>query len=217
MSLGLVKLSDLLHLMFPDLPGAGDAIILNYLQDAARRFCGDTESLIETLPAINIVASQQDYQLSPTLNGEIIRVKDVRVNTTEGVTAGQLGSSKYTSQYDFTPSTGVLRLKYAPAESVTGGLVVDVSIIVKHKTNEVPAWWLNRYERGIIAGAKKSLQEMTDKPWSNAASAQANSMIYNQMVGRAKNDVEAGYKTLAPRINLDACTDKVNRRLWGNW
>jgi hypothetical protein len=215
MSYGLVTLTDFLPALVPRLSGCERVLILQVVRDTVRSFCLDTESLTETLPEINVVKDQKEYALDSTLAVEIHRVLEVRLNTTEGVTSGATGSPLWRAQYDFHPATGLLKLNFGPESTVALGLEVDVVLVTRSGTNEVPAWWLNRYEDAIKAGTLHELQRMSRKPWSDPEQALLNRQIYDCMVGRAKNDVMSGYKTLTPRINLNACVDKVNGEMWG--
>jgi hypothetical protein len=217
MSYGLVTLTDFLPALVPRLPGCERVLILQVIKDTVRSFCLDTESLTETLPELNVVKDQKEYALDSTLAAEIHRVLEVRLNTTEGVTSGAAGAPLWMARYDYHPATGVLKLNFKPESTVALGLEVDVVLVTRSGTDEVPAWWLNRNEDAIKAGTLYELQRMGRKPWSDPDQAVFNQRIYDAMVGRAKNDVMSGYKTLAPRINLNACVDKVNGEMWGHW
>jgi len=215
MNFGMVKLSDFFAELMPRLPGCGTDTILTYLSSVCRQFSGDTESLFESLPSINIVADQRDYAIAPTINGEIIRVKDVRINTAEGIAANQKGTSLSLNQYEYSPRTGLLTLLNPTAVAVTSGLEVDVSVFIKSGTMEVPTWWMNLYENGLKSGCLYEIQRIPNRAYSDPAQAQANQRTYNVMVARARNDVENQYKAVVPRINLNACTDRVGSSMWG--
>lgn len=217
MSYGLVKFKDFLNFLIPHLPGCGDGTALLYLRSTARKFCADTESLIETLPSIDIVANQSVYAIASTLSAEIKRIKDVRLNNAEGIAAGKPGVSQRLDRFDYDPSTGNLTLTYAPDTAITDGLEVDISIVPEIGTNELPTWWMNRYNDGLIAGTLADLQGMKGMPWTNPGMAQSNKSTYLNYVGRAKNDVLSKYKALMPRVNLsDLVENSTFRPTWGH-
>lgn len=189
--------SDLIDMMLVELPGCPAALLTQHLQQAARKFCIDTEAYLEELAAIDLVAEDVTYTLTPAHTGcEIRRIKEVWIRTEEDVDDDLDGTLQAFDKYEFEPQTNVLTLddSIEPQEAVTDGLVVKV-VLVPFLKSDIAATavsddFLNVWAEPIMARALFTLKRMSRKSWSDPQGAMVNLQEYNDGVTRAKQEVE---------------------------
>lgn len=200
------KVSALYPLMYTELTGdCPEPLMLQHLQSALRLFCNRTKAWIETLPSIDLVEDQDDYALVSTWTARVDQVREVRINTEDGVDAGLKGSKLDEASWDYDPSTEKVTLAQAPTADVTDGLEVDVAIVPELYVDNVASWFMNRYAEDIVAGAMVTLLRMPDKDWSKAPETGALIARYEKSwlggIGRAKSAKAKGYKRIIPSLS----------------
>jgi hypothetical protein len=192
--------SDLLAHIMVDLPKCPTVLALQHLQQSARKFCEKSEAWQVKLDAINLVAEQVDYTLTPEFNAEIRRIAEVWIRTDSDVTDGLDGKLLDFDKYDFEPIGSVLTLadSVEPSAAVTDGLVVKV-VLVPNLTTDVDtldvqggitATFLNYWAESIMAGAKYTLMRFTSRPWSDPRAAMMYLNDFNAGVSKAKTEIE---------------------------
>lgn len=194
MSTNISGYSDLLPYMAVDLPGnPAQAVMLNALRRAGRDFCETTEAWLIELDPINLVADQKSYTITIPNSATIYRIDEVRLNTEDGVDAGNDAIKQDSSTYEFIqPST--LKFKTAPAASVTDGLEVDVIIVPPIDFQEdFDEWFMERWHEAILDGAMYLMLMQVKKPWSNPAGAAEYKMRFRTAMNRAKAERSKKY------------------------
>jgi len=190
----------ILNLLLSDVPGCSNTFATQHLQQAARKFCEDTEAWREKLPAISLVAEDVTYTLTPSYDCEIRRILEVWIRTSTDVTDGLDGTLQDYDKYEYEPEGSVLTLDdtIEPQEAVTSGLVVKV-VLVPYLVTDVDSLavqggisptFLNYWAEPILAYAKYSLMLLQKKAWSNPQLAAVCLRDYNTGVSRAKTEVE---------------------------
>jgi hypothetical protein len=190
----------LLNLLLPDVPGCPNVLAIQHLQQAARKFCEKTEAWRETLPAIDLVAEDVTYTLTPSYDCEIRRILEVWIRSEEDVDDGLDGTLQAYDKYEYEPEGSVLTLDdtIEPQEAVTDGLVVKV-VLVPYLVTDVDSdavqggispTFLNYWAEPILAYAKYSLMLMPKKTWSNPQLATVFLNDYNTGVSRALTEVD---------------------------
>lgn len=190
----------LLNLLLPEVPGCPNVLALQHLQQAARKFCEQSEAWREKLPAIDLVAEDVTYTLTPSYDCEIRRVLEVWIRTEEDVDNDNDGTLQKYDKYEFEPEGSVLTLDdtIEPQEAVTDGLVVKV-VLVPYLVTDVDSLatqggisptFLNYWAETILAFAKYSLMRLPKKEWSNPQLAVMYLNDYKAGVSRAKTEVD---------------------------
>lgn len=187
-------------LIVHEVPGCPNVMVLQYLQQAARDFCIETEAWQEELAAIDLVEDTLAYTLVVEYDAEVRRILEVHIRTEEEVTDGADGSLQNYDKYEFTPPTTLtLDDSIEPQEDVTDGLVVKVVLVpqlfedVDSITVQagISATFLNLWAEPIIGRAKWLLKRMSGKTWSDPQGAAIGMADYWKGVTAAKQEVEA--------------------------
>jgi len=192
--------NDLLNLVLPEVPGCPSALAVQHLQMAARQFCADTEAWREKLEAIDLVANDVTYTLTPAYDAEIRRIADVWIRTAADVTAGDDGTLLTYDQYEYDPTGSVLTLddSIEPQLAVTDGLVVKVVLVPNLVTNVdsiatqggISATFLNYWAEPIMARSKHTLMRMVRTAWANPHMAGVYQAEYLDGFSRAKTEAD---------------------------
>lgn len=187
--------SDLYSRMVTELTGCSIPLILQTLQDIGRDFCSRTEAWIEDLPSIDLVADEDEYTVQSSWNARIDRIREVRINTTEGVTAGNEGTLQEPDDYEFDGDhTLKLDDSIVPTSAVTDGLDVQVAIVPNWDAQELDPAFLERWAEAIIFGAKAALMIMPNKQWTNPQLAVFYSRKYEDQISSAVGEKHKRYK-----------------------
>jgi len=186
---------DLHEFMVPELPGCPPTLIDQALWRAGREFIDRSKVWEETLDAIDLVADQTEYYLSVAWQSVIDAILEVRINTAAGVTAGTDGTRISDSLYwlERTYSSSGFKLVLAdsetPAEAITDGLVVKVSMVPTFGSHVLPQWLLERYHEGIVGLAMHDLMSRNpDDSWSNPSRANYYRKRAMNVVGSGRSD-----------------------------
>lgn len=154
---------------------------------AAQDWCRDTESWRETLPTVTLVEDQADYTLvmpsddagSPVLYPATpLRVLSATVDDRERKAS--------------LSARGVLTLTSIPTAG-DDGKDLTVKAVLQPTTGSalLPDWFVERWQRGIIARALELLYGMSGKPWAEKDGLASQHGLYMQEVGRAKRELVA--------------------------
>ena len=190
----------LLKLIRQDVPGCPNVLVIQHLQQAARKFCEKTEAWREKLPAINLVVDDVTYTLTPSYDCEIRRILKLWIRTADDVTNARDGALQTYDKYEYEPEGSVLILSDAikPKTAVTSGLVVKV-VLVPYLTTDVDSnavqggispTFLNSWAEPIVAYAKYTLMLSPKKSWSNPQLAGVFLNECNVGVSRALTEVD---------------------------
>lgn len=178
----MAALTEFLDFVMVDAPGAGTDLVKQAILEACITFCDTTKAVTYKLPAINVVAGQADYPLTPLAGYRIVDVlrdgvlfngRTINPNDPVGLDMifgeWRVPSASGTPDYYIADvDRSVLTLVLTPGVSITGGLVVTVAHTPLITASEVPDVLLSRYHEAIKHGALGGLMSMNKKPWANA-------------------------------------------------
>lgn len=196
--MALTKYDDLLEHLVTEFPGAEEPIIKQRLYEAGRAFCDASHVWEETLDAINLVDGTREYPLKPKWQAEVAFIRQVRINTSDGVSAGNQGyvldDELYWMERD---DTGMFaKLVFAesaePGEDVTGGLVVQVTLVPSAGKHTLPVWLLQRHYEAFVAHVCMVLMTRNpNDPYFNPARAEYWGKQWRKELIRASRDRQA--------------------------
>ncbi len=198
--------ADLYPLIVPELPGCPEPVILQALKKTFRKFCQDTDAWREQLASIDLTEEQLNYDLASAFEADIRHIVEVRINTEEGIEEGNVGALIKPSLYTYFPEdtirlettydAGTLLLddSLEPAEDVTDGLEVKVSIIPGINADEIDFTFLTHWSDAVIGGTIWWLMTMKDRKWSDPNRAPLFMLDYNRGVSRARGETVGGHK-----------------------
>lgn len=195
----MAALTDFFDFVMVDAPGAGAELVKQKILEACITFCETAKPYTYELPAIDVVADQADYTLTPE-NG--YRITDILkdgvvfngtpINPNDPVSLdfifGKWRAPETTGTPDYyiaDVTRQTLTLVLTPDTSITDGLVVTVSEAPLITATAVPDVLLSRYHEIIKHGALGALMSMAKKPWSNPGGAAWHMQSFNAACGRA--------------------------------
>lgn len=168
------------------------------LRQAGKEFFALTRIYSERLPAVDLVAGQAEYTLSPTTPSE---------NTICGLDAAYYHNIllyPYNYEYmdrfwraDWKESTGTpfgvlvkdpttIRLFPVPDKDEAGVLEVDVFLTLHPSTSTgIEDRFAYNYWDAFVSGALYRLFRVPDRPWSDMAQAQVHRNAFHTEVGKA--------------------------------
>lgn len=195
-------------LLLPELPGCTVAMLNLHLRQVVREFCAKTSAWREPLTAVNTVAAQAAYTLTPPADSELVRVTKLTVNSvflwrhTDRQPAGTdtEDEPEYTiDEPPFTLDENLAVLTMAtdeiPAAAVTGGLVVEAALKPTEDCTTIPAFLFTQYSEPLRHGTLSRLMLMAKKPWTdrelateygNRYQAALNFAAYQAQVGNTR-------------------------------
>jgi hypothetical protein len=203
----MAALTAFLDFIMVDAPGAGVDIVKQKILEACITFCDVAKAYTYELPAINVVAGQADYTLTPETGYRITDVmKDgvvyngtpLNPNDPVGLdfVFGKWRAPETTGTPDYyiaDVTRGTLTLVLTPDASITGGLVVTVSEAPLITATDVPDVLLSRYHQAIKHGALGNLMSMNKKPWKNTDLAAWHMQQFNTAIGRTDIERARGF------------------------
>jgi hypothetical protein len=194
--------------MVPELPGCPENFILQAIKKTVRKFCQDTDAWREQLASIDLVEGQLPYVLTPTWEAEIKHIIEVRINTEDGIAESNIGAlidpKLYTFYGEASTRLGVAIVKNTlyldeslePAEDVTDGLEVKISLVPELNTDdkEIDMNFLVRWSEAIIGGSIWWLMTLKGRKWSDPQRAPLFLLDYNRGLSRARRETAGGQK-----------------------
>lgn len=160
--MAISALSELEVKVIRDMPRRPDTnLVLDALRSAWREFLIESEVWREDLAAIDAVQDQATYTLTPSA-GVINRIIKVNIDDSKVDTDPKgyylAGSNTLTFEED-----------YVPSEDGTGNIKVEVALEPDVNGTDGPAWVMNRWSEGIVAGAQARLFKMKGRQWYDPA------------------------------------------------
>lgn len=175
-------------------PGADLGFALRALRRTGIEFAVKTLLWEEDIDQ-NIVADQAEYTLTPApvdvgtistprdvVVHEIVQVKVKTDSTQEFDRIGAMSSACYRLIGDDT-----LKFEdgYEPATAVTAGLRVRAVLRPERGSDELPAFWFDRYGDTLVAGATAGLMSTPGRPYTDLGNWRHWQELYNRGVVRA--------------------------------
>ena len=156
------KLSELIPLLAIDLPGADTPELTQQLRLTFREFCMFTEAWTEELPAIDIVADQDEYYLPVSWDAHVGRILWLKLDDTEQNTV-----------YYYLKGENVLFMEseIVPDTASTDGLTTEVVLIPNLFAEDVDEEFLERYGPAIVSGVKMEMMRKPKKPYTDVETA----------------------------------------------
>ena len=198
-----------------EVPGCALPIVRHHVRRSIIEFCEKTRLLTYNCPAVNSVANQGAYSISPPADHEIHEIVTVRHNgvpldpvgedwLNNNVTDWANSKSRTASSYIFTRPASI-RLYPAPNENGTGNIVAMAAIKPTPSATSIDDKLLH-YSESIAAGAKRRLMIQPGKPWTNPELAVYYGNVFLAGVGKGRIDAV---------VNNSMFTGEIKRRILG--
>ncbi len=190
-----------------DFPVATNAILDQANLRSAIWFCEQTKMWHEQLAAIDLVASEEDYTLSPT-EGDVVGVLYARFDSSPikqrteawleaNLPSGWRATESTTPKYFFlSANRTTMRLVYIPEEADTGALNVDVALKPGRTDTTVEDFLYTDWLDAISYGARKYLFSMKTQPWFNPEASLYYDKMFKKEIGKAKAAWSTGFTGL---------------------
>jgi len=200
--MAITTYAGLLPYLVDKLPGCGTNIITKALLQKTRDFCIETEGLFDLNTKVALVADQKLYTLAPSqVYYEIIRVSEARVNTSEGIAAGEYGVTVTPLNYAFRRPTTLEFFNAPAAYALANGLETDLVVSPLQDATSMDFNFITAWARQICAGVLADLKAEKDRPWSDPAGVQSQLDEWSRGVAfcRRESYVHRGPSTLKMR------------------
>jgi hypothetical protein len=176
-------LTDIIPLVFVELPMCPDALIMQKAITVAHEFCEHTQVWTCELDPIKVRDGVQDYDLDQPSYARIDTIKKVELDEIELLPLHQY----------LMPSKCQIRLVHIPTEDTRAdenGLEIEVVLVPWREaaTSVLPADIWNSYHDAIEAGVKSILMAMPGKKWSDPRQAKDYALQYIQRKNAATID-----------------------------
>lgn len=182
--------------------------MLQALKQSFRRFCLDTNAWREQLESIDLTEEILAYVLESDAfdDVEIRHIVEVRINTEDGISEGNPGALIDSGLYAYYPSATtrqgvaiaagslVLDDSLEPAEDVTGGLEVMVSLVPNINSTDFDAPFVTRWSEAVVGWAMFWLKSLPGRKWTDKDRALVFQREYYRGVSRARLGVVCGEK-----------------------
>jgi len=201
--------SDLYPAIIGRLPATPPAhVLLQAVQWTVRAFLKDALAWCEKLAAIDTVADEDEYDLTPAEGSthDIHQIETVWLRTEQDVTDELDGSVQDLSLIEFDPSTDVLKLPTKATEAVEDGLVVRVVKLPHYNATSTAAWVMKRYFDGFVAGAVAYLAKQKGRPWHDGEAARMADRELSSERARATQDRFTEFRNVTPLTRSDSCS-----------
>jgi hypothetical protein len=156
--------SDLYPFMIRQLKSCPKSSVMQALYLAAEDFCDRTEAWTLKIEDIDVVADQQEYELSIDYDARVKRIENVWLDDVD----------QETNTFDLDgEKTLKFRTDYIPDADDTDGMDVQIVLVPRPTTHEFEENFFERWAmRAFRAKAFSDLMFEKDKAWSDPVQAQ---------------------------------------------
>jgi len=162
----MTTIDEMVQYMIVDLAGCTNDMIKQTLRRSLREFCIKTEAW-RTKVTIDAVEDETDYDLRDNIDAIVQRIVAVKRRISDDQDFDDI-SEEAAYKYNLVDDITLRYLtKYAPDESLTDAIQVEIAWRPHYEANELTGLFLDRYAEGIMAWAKYYLMKMPNKTWSN--------------------------------------------------
>jgi hypothetical protein len=150
--MALVSITGMTNDVLMELPDVPAPLIEQRMQKVIQDFCERTNAWQETSSHTG-VQGQEEYTLTKSDEGEIIKIMKVTVDGNEVAYGNyELVDGKLSFPGNFVPNTD-------------NEIVATISLIPN--TNQCPDWFLTHYKNHLINGCVSSLMKLPRRPWTD--------------------------------------------------
>ena len=176
--MAISALTELLVKVIRDMPRRPDDPLVNdAIRSAWREFLIESEVWREDLAAFDAVEDQAEYTLAPSA-GVINRIIKVKIDDST-VDMDPIG------YYLAGEDTLTFEEDYVPSEDGTANIEVQVALEPDVNGTVGPAWIMNRWSEGLVAGAQARLFKMKGRQWFDAELYQLKQAEFRTAMGDA--------------------------------
>ena len=181
----LTTLSNLKIFVMNQVPGCDEGPVMDALIGAIEKFCERTGIWTEEL-SITTTADTAEVTLTPTDDQSVVhRIDWLKYDADDGEgVAAYIPDNQY--KLDLTTSELVFAATNIPNDEYD--MTVKVILIPLWRATSYPAWLLNRYKRGLIAGAAMDLLLLPRRPWSDPKQAAVKASEWRDAISDAKGE-----------------------------
>lgn len=191
------RYEDLLPFVLPEVHGCSDPLAEQAIREAVIEFCQQSRVWIYLCDPVDAVAAQPNYDIDLPTDASLVEIFAIRIN---GVllTPASIDSLDQECR-DWMTETGAPR-NYAqfnddefycypaPVAASIGDIKVRLIVKPSQSSSGFPAWINERYQRGIVAGAKSLLMMKQGTAWYNPGAAGAYDIAFHDAWAGAREE-----------------------------
>lgn len=198
-----IKYDQLVSHVEPEVSGCSVPLIEQALRDSAIEFCANSMIWIVINDSISVTAGEPTYEIEVPIGASLVQIKSIKLSgeLLSPLSVDQLdinfphwktkqGQPKHYSQVD----DDEFFLVPVPEATINNALDVVLAVQPSRNSTYFPNWINNRYQDGIVAGAKARLMRKQNTAWHNPQQAMAYQYEFDQSVvsAKASSDVSLG-------------------------
>lgn len=209
----MASVQDFYPYIMPAVQGCPTPIVKNAVRHAINEFCEKTLMWRYAFVAMDIVADQSAYTLTPSVGTVIVSPVYVAVNDNilyptniedlDKTCSGWRQSSANSPLMYYVDNDAVLNLVPTPYEAITGGLKVETALKMDLASDTCPDWLFQNWVEAIAHGALMRLHAMPGHVWSDTNTVAYHRSKFRDGISRAKAKTMKSFskqsKTVQPR------------------
>lgn len=194
--------ADLIDNVLPYLAAdPSDPVTEGAIRRAAIEFCARSRIWVNFPALIPVVAYTPSYILAAPAGASVSAVLSAALDGEPLDPAAIAWLNSNVPTWRTTPSeplyftqidTETVILAPVPVANSATGLVLTVALQPTEASSDIPAWIVNQYGRHIADGAISILMLMAGKPWTDLANGANRRAIFEDQIGKARNDADTG-------------------------
>lgn len=191
------RYEDLLPFVLPEVHGCSEPLAEQAIREAVIEFCQQSRIWIYLCDPADSVAAQPNYDIDLPTDTSLVELFSVRING-EKLTPKSVDDLDNECR-DWMTETGMPRhyaqfdddefyCYPAPQEARSGNVTVRLILKPSQASSGFPAWINERYQKGIVAGAKSILMMKQGTSWYNPGAAGMYDGTFHEAWSTARED-----------------------------
>lgn len=184
-------------------PGCPESLMIDALRGACIRFCVDTWITREDLPDSDVLIGVDDYTMTASSDKDVVGIVSyvhdsipLDFKTKEEldiIDQGWRTADPGVAFYVMAPEPNRILLNRVPAETITGGMKVEIATRPLDAALVVDDLLYNEWREAIKYGALEELKEIPDKGWSSEKQSLDYGRKFNFQIQRGKARARMGH------------------------
>lgn len=190
---------DLLTLVLSEVHGCSNPLAEQEIRNAVIEFCRRARVWTVVCDPADVIANQGIYDIDLPAGTALVQIASVRIAGKELIDPATIDNLDRTRRGEWDTETGTTRF-YTQIDDETfmctpvpmyeqlDGLLVRLIVKPSRTSTGFPNWINERYQDGLVAGAKARLMMMQGQPWYNPGQAAAYFTEFDNTVGTGAED-----------------------------
>lgn len=177
----------LLTHVLPEVHGCSDPLAEQAIRDVVIEFCARSRVWVHECDPADIDAGEAVYDIDLPSGAALVQIHAVRVGDKDLDPLAGFQLEGYSQRND-----DELVLVPTPDASLADGLLVGLVVKPSRASTGFPGWINERYQDGIVSGAKARLMMKQGTAWYNPQQGAAYQIAFDTACANARGDAAGG-------------------------